>query len=93
VAAVTTDAIERKADELSGADGRAEAVTELLTLVDGDRPALEAARNNVARRLHGNPSDWAATATLGLLNQALVQFGWTDAFDWKIRWGQRFRRP
>jgi hypothetical protein len=91
--AATSDAIERRAAELAASTDRDDAVAQLLTLVDGDREALGAARNRVVRQLHANPSDHGATATLAVLNKALVAVGWKDPYDWKIRWSQPFKRP
>jgi hypothetical protein len=93
MAAVTSDAIERRAIDLASSTDRGAALEELLALAGGDRAALEAARIGVARRLRGNTGDHAATAALTLLNKALVQVGWVDRYDWKIRWTQRFKRP
>jgi hypothetical protein len=76
--AATSDAIEQRAAELAASTDRDDAVTQLLTLVDGDREALGAARNRVVRQV---------------LNKALVAVGWKDPYDWKIRWSQPFKRP
>ena len=46
----------------------------------------------VVLSLHSHPDDWDATRALTLLNKALVEFGWKDPFDWKVRWSQR-RKP
>jgi hypothetical protein len=91
--AVTGDAIERKAIDLAAATDRQDAVDQLLALAGGDRDALGAARVQVARRLRADSGDHTATAALTLLNKALVQVGWVDRYDWKIRWTQRFKRP
>jgi hypothetical protein len=93
VAVASTDRLERSALELAGSDDQDAAVTALLEAAGGDRTALELARNQVARRLHSHVGDWRAGAALGLLNKALVKVGWTDPYDWKIRWSQPFRRP
>jgi hypothetical protein len=96
VAATTSDMIERRAFELAGtgdAGNHDGAVAALVEAAGGDRAALEEARNRVARRLHGHAGDWPATAALGLLNRALVSTGWSDPYDWRIRWSQPFRRP
>ena len=79
--------------ELAASGDRAGAVAELVELAGGDRDALGAARNAVAGRLRANAGDHAATAALTLLNKALVNVGWVDRYDWKIRWTQRFKRP
>jgi hypothetical protein len=92
MAAATSDDIRRLATELAGTRS-ADAVAQLIEAAGGDRSAIEAARNDVARRLHGNAGDWSATAALAVLNKALVSSGWTDKYDWKIRWSQPFRRP
>jgi hypothetical protein len=93
MAAVTGDTIERKALELATATDRKAAVSELVAAAGGDRDALAAARNLVAYRLRSNSGDFTATAALTLLNKAVVQAGWVDRYDWKIRWTQRLKRP
>jgi hypothetical protein len=92
-----SDVVAERALELAGSgdapvDVEA-AVAELISVAGGDRAALEAARNRLARRLLGRAGDWQAAAALGLLNKALVSAGWRDPYDWKVRWSQRFRRP
>ncbi len=93
MAAVTSDDIRRLATELAGSTDHPAAVAKLVEAAAGDRPTLEAARDRVARGLHGNAGDWTATSALALLNKALVSVGWTDRYDWKVRWSQPFRRP
>jgi hypothetical protein len=93
MAAATTDEIQDLATELGSEPDRDAAIARLVHAVDGDRAAIEAARDQVARRLHGNAGDWAATSALNLLNKTLVSMGWYDKYDWKIRWAQPWRRP
>jgi hypothetical protein len=93
MAAATTDEIRDLAIELGPTTDGEAAVARLVEAAGGDRAAIEAARDEVARRLHGNAGDWAATSALGLLNKTLVSMGWYDKYDWKIRWSQPFRRP
>jgi hypothetical protein len=93
MAALTGDAIEGKAIELGASTDREDAVAQLLALAGDDRDALAAARNRLAARLRINAGDYAATAALTLINRALVQQGWVDRFDWKVRWSQPFKRP
>lgn len=93
MAAVTDDAVERKAIELASSTDRKDAVDQLLAFAGGDRDALGAARLSVIRRIRGNTADHTATGALTLLNRALTQAGWVDPYDWKIRWSQRLKRP
>ena len=82
---ITTDKIWQRAAELAGQSDRAAAIAELVQLAGDDRPALESARDRYAARLHGDGSDWAATAALTLLNRALSAYGWADPYDWSMR--------
>jgi hypothetical protein len=91
--ATTTESIEQRAIELARHSDQDAAVLELVQLADGDRDAVEAARNRLARRLHGHAGDYPATLALGLLNKAIIKMGWVDPYDWKVRWHQRFRKP
>jgi hypothetical protein len=93
MAAATTDEIRDLALELGAGQDTDAAVARLVEAAGGDRAVLEATRDGMARQLHGNAGDWAATSALGLLNKALIKVGWYDKYDWKIRWSQRFRRP
>ena len=93
MAAATTDEIRDLATELGPTTDGEAAVARLVEAAGGDRAAIEAARDDVARHLHGNAGDWAATSALSLLNKTLVSMGWYDKYDWKIRWSQPFRRP
>lgn len=65
----------------------------LLTESGGDRALIEAARDKLAIYLHTNVDDFEATAALQLLNRALATLPRQDPLDWRVRWGQRFRRP
>jgi hypothetical protein len=69
------------------------AVDAIVAGAGGDRRAVEAARDEVAARLHAAVDDWDATAALTLLNRALSEMPRFDPLDWRIRWSQRFRRP
>lgn len=83
------DTLCTRARELSPGDA---SESELVVLTGDDRGALEAARNRVAYRLHGHPDDYTATAALTLLNRALVRYGWSERYDWKVRWAKH-RKP
>jgi glutamate/tyrosine decarboxylase-like PLP-dependent enzyme len=93
MAAATTDEIQDLATELGAGSDADAAVARLIEAAGGDKAIIEAARDQVARALHGNAGDWTATGALTLLNKTLVSMGWYDKYDWKIRWSQRFRRP
>jgi hypothetical protein len=93
MAAATTDEIRDLALALGAGQDIDPAVARLIEAAGGDRAVIEAARDGVARDLHGNAGDWAATGALGLLNKTLIKMGWYDKYDWKIRWSQPFRRP
>lgn len=84
--------IERRARELSTSPDQRQAAEELVRLTGTDRSALESARNHLASVLHNRTDDWEATAALTLLNRALAQYGWSDPYDWKVRWRQG-RKP
>lgn len=68
------------------------AADRLVVAADGDRAALEAARDRLAVRLRINQADFEATGALTLLNRALAAYGWIEPFDWKRRWAQH-RKP
>jgi len=86
------DAIVQQAADLAQ-DGDREAATEkLIAMVGSDRPALEAARDQVAADLHRRVDDFAATATLRLLNRALSELPVVDPLDWRVRWAKH-RKP
>lgn len=94
-AAATADEIRKLALELAttGTADPSDAVTKLVETAGHDRALLEQARDRVARGLHGHAGDWTATGALNLLNKAIVTVGWQDKYDWRVRWGQPFRRP
>ncbi|HWG74513.1 MAG TPA: hypothetical protein VG184_10725 [Acidimicrobiales bacterium] len=75
----------QRAPALGRMTDRAAATAELVALCQGDRSALEQARDRYARRLHGHSEDWDATSALTVLNRALAAFGWTDHYGWKGR--------
>ena len=90
-----SDDIVTRASEMAH-DGRATgpgAAESLMEAAGGDRNALVSARDQVAAHLHGNVDDFEATAALQVLNRALSNIPIIDPLDWKVRWGQRFRRP
>lgn len=65
---------------------------ELVALAGDDRAALEAARDRLVTSLHRQADDYQATAALTLLNRALGRYGWTERYDWKVRWAKH-RKP
>jgi hypothetical protein len=81
-----------RALELAELDDRNGAVGELVEMAGDDRGVLESARNEAAMHLHSHPDDWTATGALTLLNSAIAKYGWTDPYDWKVRWSQH-RKP
>ncbi len=82
-----------RAYELSRSGTTPDAVDRLLAVTGPRRRDLEAARDLVAARVHARVDDFAATAALQLLNRTLSEAPIHDPLDWKVRWGQRFRRP
>lgn len=82
-----------RAGQLALDGSGADATRELLAAAGGDRPTVEAARNLVAERVRSDVGDFGATTALQILNRALSALPIEDPLDWKIRWGQRFRRP
>ena len=92
MSSMTSEAIVRRAADLAKGEDRAGAVDKLIATVGADRPALEAARDQVAPRLHTHIDDFEATATLTLLNRVLARLPRTDPLDWRERWG-RHRKP
>ena len=87
------DAIARATDLSREGVRPAEAVEPILAAAGGDRRAVEAARDEVAGRVHAHVDDFEATLTLQLLNAVLGRLPINDPLDWRIRWTQRFRRP
>ncbi|MDQ6839071.1 MAG: hypothetical protein M3137_12265 [Actinomycetota bacterium] len=88
-ASTLIDALCARAHELTPGES---AESELVVMAGENRNALETARDRVAYRLHGHPGDYASTAALTLLNRALVRYGWSERYDWKVRWAQH-RKP
>jgi len=80
-------------DGAAGTDGAVDPVEALCAAAGGDRAALEAARDEVATRVHRAVDDFEATAALTLLNRALSAQPRIDPLDWRVRWTQRFRKP
>lgn len=70
-----------------------EAVRELVADAGGDRARLEAERDRLAVYMHTHVDDFQATAALQLLNRKLATLPRNDPLDWRVLWGQRFRRP
>lgn len=87
------DAVAARAAELVRDGSGADVPAELLAAAGGDRRQVEAARDLVAARVRSRVDDFEATASLQLLNRALSRTPIDDPLDWKVRWGQRFRRP
>jgi hypothetical protein len=88
----TVDAIVQEAANLASQRDGPGAVQALIAAAGGDRAALEAARDEVAGRLHSRVDDWEATATLTLLNRALAKLPRVDPLDWRTRWAKH-RKP
>jgi hypothetical protein len=93
MAPLSTDSIASRAADMAKAGPPAGAVEELVAAAGGDRVLIEAARDQIAARLHRAPDDWDATATLTFLNRTLAAMPRNDPLDWRVRWSQRFRRP
>jgi len=89
---LSPESVGDRAAELA-ATGSPDAWEELQRAAGGDRALLEAARNVVAGKLHTSVDDWSSTAALSLLNRSLAGLPRNDPLDWRVRWGQRFRRP
>ena len=87
------DAVVSRAAELVRDGAGRDVAAELLAAADGDRAQVEEARDIVANRVRTRSDDFEATASLQLLNRALSNLPIHDPLDWKVRWGQRFRRP
>lgn len=87
------DALVSKAYELTASGATPAGWQELLSASGESRSDLEAARDLVAARVHARVDDFEATAALQLLNRAVSRAPIHDPLDWKVRWGQRFRRP
>jgi hypothetical protein len=92
--ATRTDGVVSLATDLAR-DGAtvADAGQQLMAAANGDRGAIESARDRVAARVRTKVDDFEATATLQLLNRVLSHVPIEDPLDWKVRWTQRFRRP
>jgi hypothetical protein len=86
------DAIVQQAADLAQDSDREAAVEKLVVMVGSDRATLEAARDQVAAHLHRRVDDFAATATLSLLNRALSEIPIVDPLDWRVRWAKH-RKP
>lgn len=89
----SADAVIARASELARDGAVTDVVGQLLAAAGGERRHVETARDMVAGRVRARVDDFEATATLQLLNRALSLTPIHDPLDWKVRWGQRFRRP
>jgi hypothetical protein len=89
---VSPEAIAEQASELARPGASDSAISALIAAAGGDRQAVEAARDQVAARLHDAVDDWSATATLSLLNRTLSQMPRRDPLDWRVRWAHH-RKP
>jgi hypothetical protein len=90
----TPEALVARALEVAteGPQGQ-EGVDALIAAAGDDRLLLEAARDQMARRVRASVDDWDATAALTLLNRTLSLLPRHDPLDWRVRWTQRFRKP
>jgi hypothetical protein len=70
---------------VAGSGDRDAAVQELIRLAAGQRHPLEQARDELVCRLLLRSNDYEATARLTLVNAALAEIGWPDAFTWEAR--------
>jgi hypothetical protein len=61
------------------------AIQELIRLAAGQRAPPEQARDELVCRLLPRSNDYEATARLTLVNAALAEIGWPDAFTWEAR--------
>lgn len=68
-----------------------DAVTDLITMAGGQRPALEAAASLLSARLHRRSDDFGATRALGSVTAALSRIGWEmlppPTRHWRWTWG------
>ena len=87
------DALVARAFELGRGGVTPAAVQDLMAAAGERRQDLEVARDRVAALVHARVDDYEATAALQLLNRTMSQTPIHDPLDWKVRWGQRFRRP
>ena len=92
MATLTTDAIIQHAGALARNGDVNQAVEQLIATAGPDRAAMESARDRVAAQLHRNVEDFAATATLTVLNRALARIPRNDPLDWRVRWSKH-RKP
>ena len=82
---MTETASSSLADQLCSDDEKAALLRLQQLTADGDRAALEGAREHLVLRLRRSSDDYAATAALGLVNKALSEVGWQDPYNWKHR--------
>lgn len=90
---LTAENVAARAGELARNGSGSDPAQELLAAAGGDRKTIEVARDLVAGRVRADVGDFEATAALQVLNRALSALPIEDPLDWKVRWGQRFRRP
>jgi hypothetical protein len=69
-----------------------DAVGKLVTMAEGRRPPLEAARTLFIARLHRRSDDFAATRALSAVSAALSRIGWDMPSAPGSRRGRRGRR-
>jgi hypothetical protein len=70
---------------VAGKGDRDAAIQGLIRLAVGQRQPLEQVRDELVRRLLLRSNDYEATARLTLVNAALAEIGWPDAFTWEAR--------
>ena len=87
------DVVARATDLARAGVAPADAADEVLAAAGGDRRGVEAARDEMATRVHAHVDDFDATLILQLLNQVLARLPIHDPLDWRVRWTQRFKRP
>jgi hypothetical protein len=91
--APTPATIAARALELAKNGQTGDAVDVLIAAAGGDRALVEAARDEMATRIHAAVDDYDASGALTLLNRALSEIPRHDPLDWRVLWQQRFRRP
>ena len=88
-AGLGTRILERALDPAAAASP--DAVTELITLAEGQRPPLEAAASLLIARLHRRSYDFGATTALRTVTAALSRIGWKmsppPTQHWRWTWG------
>lgn len=65
-----------------------DAIAQLVTLAEGRRAPLEAAKSLLIARLHGRSNDFGATRALASVSAALSRIGWDmRPAPTRRRWG------